>query len=83
MFVSYYPLLLIALVRLALWRRYRFSFPELLLYLIYFGNALLAALVYTRIRYRLPFDFLLIAMVSIFVGRILQARPSRISRGFE
>lgn len=81
MFVSYYPLLLIALVRLALWRRYRFSFPELLLYLIYFGNALLAAVVYTRVRYRLPFDFLLIAMVSIFAGRILQARSFSEARG--
>ena len=77
MFLSYYPLLLVALVRLALWRRYRFSYPELLLYLIYFGNALLSAIVYTRIRYRLPFDFLLIAMVSTFVGRILQSRHSK------
>jgi hypothetical protein len=60
-----------------MWRRYRFSYPELLLYLIYFGNAFLSAMVYTRIRYRLPFDFLLIAMVSIFVGRVLQSRPLR------
>lgn len=77
MFLSYYPLLLIALVRCALWRRYRFSYPELLLYLIYFGNAFLSAVVYTRIRYRLPFDFLLIAMVSTFVGRILQSLQFR------
>lgn len=74
MFLSYNPLLLMALVRLALRRRYRFSYPELLLYAIYFANAFISAIVYTRIRYRLPFDFLLIAMVSTFAGHILQAR---------
>ncbi len=77
MFVSYYPLLLMALLRVSMWRRYRFSYPELLLYVIYFGNAFLSAMVYTRIRYRLPFDFLLISMVSIFVGQILKSRPFR------
>jgi hypothetical protein len=74
MFATYYPLLIIALVRLTLWRRYTFSYQEVLLYLIYFGNAFLSAIVYTRIRYRLPFDFLLIAMVSIFIGRIIETR---------
>jgi hypothetical protein len=73
MFISYYPLLLIAVLRCAMWRRYRFSYLELMLYAIYFGNAFLSAIIYTRIRYRLPFDFLLIAMVSTFAGHILQA----------
>lgn len=77
MFLTYYPLLVLALVRAVMFRRYRFSWPEMLLYVIYFGNSFLSAIVYSRIRYRLPFDFLLIAIVSIFVGRILQARSER------
>lgn len=74
MFCTYYPLLLTALARLTLWRRYSFSYHEVILYIIYFSNAFISAIVYTRIRYRLPFDFLLIAMVSIFIGRIIETR---------
>lgn len=70
MFVAYYPLLIAAAIRFALWRKYRFTWPEILLYLLYFGNAFLSAIVYTRLRYRIPFDFLLVAMVSIFLGHL-------------
>lgn len=70
MFLSYYPLLIVAVIRCTLWRKYRFTWPELLLYILYFGNALLSAVVYTRLRYRIPFDFLLVAMVSIFIGHL-------------
>lgn len=70
MFLSYYPLLIVALIRCTLWRKYRFTWPELLLYILYFGNAFLSAIVYTRLRYRIPFDFLLVAMVSIFIGHL-------------
>lgn len=75
--VTYYPLLVAVLVRCFLWRTYRFSWPELLMYLLYFGNAFLSAIVYTRIRYRIPFDFLLIAMVAVFIGHFLANRPRR------
>lgn len=74
--ITYYPLLLAAFVRLFCWRKYRLSWPEGLLYLLYFGNAFLGALVYNRIRYRVPFDFLLIALVAIFFGH-LWTRASR------
>ena len=74
MFLSYYPLLIAVLIRCLLWRKYTFSWPELLLYILYFGSAFISALVYTRIRYRIPFDFLLIAMVSIFIGHIREAK---------
>ena len=72
---TYSPLLLAGIVRLLLWRRYRLAWPETLMYLLYFGNAFLAAVVYTRIRYRVPFDFLLVALVATFIGR-LRARAS-------
>ena len=74
MFLSYYPLLIMVIIRCTLWRKYKFTWPELLLYLLYFGNAFLSALVYTRLRYRIPFDFLLVAMVSIFIGHIRESK---------
>jgi hypothetical protein len=70
MFLAYYPLLIVVLIRCTLWRKYKFTWTELLLYILYFGNAFLSAVVYTRIRYRIPFDFLLVAMVSIFIGHL-------------
>ncbi len=72
LFITYYPLLVTALIRCLLWRKYAFSWPEVLMYALYFGSAFISAIVYTRIRYRIPFDFLLIAMVSIFIGYIRQ-----------
>lgn len=70
MFLSYYPLLIVVVIRCTLWRKYKFTWPELLLYILYFGNAFISAVVYTRLRYRIPFDFLLVAMVSIFIGHL-------------
>ena len=75
--VTYYPLLITVIIRCILWRKYEFSWSELLLYLLYFGNAFLSAVVYTRIRYRIPFDFLLVAMVAIFIGHIRDYRSRR------
>lgn len=74
MFISYYPLLVMALIRCTLWRQYKFSWPELLLYILYFSGAFISAIAYTRIRYRIPFDFLLVAMVSIFIGHIFESK---------
>ncbi|MCB0076674.1 MAG: hypothetical protein KDD73_04570 [Anaerolineales bacterium] len=70
-FVSYYPLLLIALLRLFFVRRFPLSRTETMLYLLYVGNAFISALFFTRLRFRVPFDLLLIALVGIFVGRLL------------
>lgn len=74
MFLSYYPLLIMLVIRCIFWRKYKFTWPEFLLYILYFGNAFLSAVAYTRIRYRIPFDFLLLAMVSIFIGHIRESK---------
>ena len=68
MFVSYYPLLALALLRLGLVRRYRPSAAEVKLYLLYFGNAFASAVFFTRLRFRVPFDPILIAIVAVFLG---------------
>jgi hypothetical protein len=77
LFFTYYPLLIVVVVRCTLWRQYKFTWPELLLYILYFGNAFLSAIFFTRIRFRVPFDFLLVAMVSIFIGYIRESKRGR------
>jgi hypothetical protein len=73
---TYYPLLLLAIARLGFWRRYRMSLLEALLYVIYFGNACLAAVFFTRLRFRIPFDLLLIAIDAAFVAWLMRKRSS-------
>lgn len=70
MFATYYPLLLLAIARLAFIRRFPLNRTEVLLYLLYFGDALASALFFTRIRFRIPFDFLLVVIDSAFVARL-------------
>jgi hypothetical protein len=73
-FATYYPLLIIALVRLALFRRYPISGLEWFLYAIYFGNGVFSAVFFTRVRFRIPFDLILVAIDVAFVARVLSAR---------
>lgn len=65
MLVTYGPLLLITLLRIACFRRAPMSRIELLFLSIYLVNALFAALFFTRIRFRVPFDLLVVGMVAI------------------
>jgi len=67
MAISYYPLLLLAIGRLAWWRRFPLTPTETILYLLYFGNALLSAIFFTRLRFRIPFDALLIVLAALAV----------------
>lgn len=80
LFIIYYPLLALALIRLALWRRYPFSRTEFLLYVFYFGNAFLSAIFFTRIRFRIPFDALLIGITAIFLGRLCASSKATLTR---
>jgi hypothetical protein len=77
-FATYYPLLLLSVVRLALARRYPLHRAEVLIYLLYFLNAFASAIFFPRLRFRIPFDFLLIALNAAFLAR---AWASRLSAG--
>jgi hypothetical protein len=68
LFATYYPLLSVAAVRLFVIRRFPLSNVEVLIYLLYLGNAFISAIYFTRIRFRIPFDFLLIAVVAGFIA---------------
>jgi hypothetical protein len=79
-FATYYPLLVLAFVRLAFWRAYRISSLETLLYAIYFANAALTAVFFTRLRFRIPFDLLLVVIDSAFVSWLVSARSAASGR---
>jgi len=66
-FASYYPLLLLALLRVAMHRAARLNRAEVLIIVLYFVNAFVSAIYFTRIRFRIPFDFLLIAVEAAFL----------------
>lgn len=79
MFVTYYPLLLLVLFRLMLARRLPLSRMEGLLLGLYVVNGLLAALFFTRLRFRLPLDGLLMTLAIIALGRLAAWKSSRAS----
>ncbi|MFH0796616.1 MAG: DUF1972 domain-containing protein [Candidatus Omnitrophota bacterium] len=76
MFLTYYPLLVLFLLRLFWSRQFKISRLELFLITLYFVSGLAHAILYTRIRYRLPFDFGLIMVVAIFLNRLCARTPS-------
>jgi len=77
LFLTYYPLLLAALIRLLLYRRFRLGLIEIFFYCLYFGNAFLSAIFFTRVRFRIPFDALLIVLVAVFAGRVYSEMRER------
>lgn len=71
LFITYYPLLLLALLRLAWYKRYPLQLFEKLLALLFMISPFLQAIFFTRIRFRIPIDFLTIyfaaSVLSIFL----------------
>jgi 4-amino-4-deoxy-L-arabinose transferase-like glycosyltransferase len=72
MLITYGPLLLVTLVRLALFKIYKLSSIEILCITIYLTGAMVSALFFTRIRFRVPFDFMLIMLGAIFIDKLVQ-----------
>lgn len=70
MLFTYGVFLLITVLRVLLFHKYPFSKLEVFLILLYFGNAFISALAFTRIRFRLPFDYLLIILVAMFLEKL-------------
>ncbi len=71
MLLTYGPLLLLVVLRLIAFRRFPLSGFEWLLILIYLADAFSSAIFTTRIRYRLPFDLLLMVIAASFMARRL------------
>ena len=83
MFVTYYPLLLCLLLRLLTARRMPLSRLERLLVAIYLGSALFHAVFLPRIRFRLPYDVILIAHIGLMLSLVAGRWPewSRLRHG--
>lgn len=81
MLLSYLPLLVLFMIRLPMTKIHPLSPLEILLVFLYFSNAFYSAIFFTRIRFRLPFDFLLIIGVAILVEIVIRhwlpASPGR------
>jgi hypothetical protein len=75
MLLTYYPLLFLALMRIVSLKYLSLSIFEWLLMLLYIGDACFSAVFFTRIRYRLPFDFLLIVLSAQFIAMLLSSGP--------
>ena len=71
MFVSYYPILILAILNFLLVRRWPLSRPETILFLAYLGGATSYAIFLVRLRYRIPFDYLLIILASVALSKII------------
>jgi hypothetical protein len=65
MFITYYAILLFALFRLCLIKKYPLQRIEIFLMIVYLISAAMNAIFLPRIRYRLPYDVLLICFSSI------------------
>jgi hypothetical protein len=78
LFVTWYPLLLLALCRVVFDSRL-LSEDEICLCVAYMFCAAAYAVFFTRIRYRVPFDYIVIILAAGFCGRHLQGL-SHISR---
>ena len=74
MLLTYGPLLLLLALRLILLVKIPADPFEWLLIAIYLLSAFAYAVFFTRVRFRLPFDHLLILLAVLFVGRMLPAR---------
>ncbi len=69
MLLGYGSLILILLIRIVSFRLFKFTSFEVFLLLFYFLSAFVYAVFFTRIRFRLPFDYLLIAFDAVFLRK--------------
>lgn len=74
---GYYPILLLALLRLALFRRWPVRPTEKLVALTVVVNVLLLAVFFTRLRFRVPLDGLTIVLAASTVTHFLSTRRRR------
>jgi 4-amino-4-deoxy-L-arabinose transferase-like glycosyltransferase len=71
LFAAYYPLLILALSNLIFARRWKVSREEVLLFVTYLGAAAFYAAFLVRLRYRIPFDTIVVTLAAIALGRIV------------
>lgn len=80
MLLTYWPLLIVCVVRILMVSQFRLSAFEVLLVGLYIFSGLVYAVFFTRIRFRLPFDFLLICLAAMFMRTLYAAWGCRSGR---
>jgi len=71
MLITYGSLLLLFIIRLFLVKEYKISYFERTLIMLYISSAFFTAVFFTRIRFRIPYDFLLIMIVALFLAKLI------------
>jgi 4-amino-4-deoxy-L-arabinose transferase-like glycosyltransferase len=74
LFVSYYPLLLLAVLRLCYMWKYPLHDMEKLIVVFFIASPFIHAIFFTRLRFRVPFDFLTIMLAASYVSYRLGVR---------
>jgi 4-amino-4-deoxy-L-arabinose transferase-like glycosyltransferase len=75
--ISYYPILLLAVARIVLYRRWPLRPTEKLVAWTIVVNVLLLAVFFTRLRFRVPLDALTIVLAASTVTHLLAGRATR------
>ena len=70
MIATYGPLIIIFLLRLLSSRIFPPTREEMFLILMFIGSGFFLAIYFTRIRFRLPYDYLIIAIVAIYLANL-------------
>lgn len=79
MLITYYPILLVSIARLVLYKWSKPNIFEALMMVLYIASALFGALFFTRIRFRIPYDYLLIMMAAVFVEAVFAKQAGKIA----
>ena len=74
--LSYYPLLILMVMNLFIMQSWTLSRHEIFLFLLYLGAAAAYAIFITRIRYRIPFDYIVIILAAIAIDKLTSARSN-------
>ncbi len=69
--LTYGFLLITFILRLAMVRTIKMSYFERNMTIIYIASALFSAIFFTRIRFRIPYDYLLIMVVALFLAKLV------------
>lgn len=77
MFITYYFILIMIIIRIIDRKRFPLSKLEIFILGCYVLNALVTSVFFTRIRFRLPFDYLLILMNAIYISNWLQYKKAK------
>lgn len=82
MLVTYYPFVALTLIRLLLITKFPIQNDEIFMLVLYLSSAFVTAIFFTRIRFRIPFDYLLIVISALLISRLVETKIKNMTLGF-